>query len=202
MTSECKLFRKVKKFIRILFATFYLSSIIACGDSTQTENTTSFDTTVKVTETAKQQTSPITLNKYGFDTSYEISKEHTPFIVTAFFNPDDILDTAILIRNKLTDKDALFIKHGETEETFLIKKGKNIGTDFSDFNWVGQFEKIRKGTKIWDNVIDGEIVAEFQVPENKKITLLTDGIFVHVDEASGGGIIYYKNGKYVWLQQD
>ena len=55
---------------------------------------------------------------------------------------------------------------------------------------------------MWDNVIDGEIVGEDQVPDNKKIILPADGIFVHVDESSGGGIIYYKNGKYVWLQQD
>jgi glutamate/tyrosine decarboxylase-like PLP-dependent enzyme len=55
---------------------------------------------------------------------------------------------------------------------------------------------------VWDNVIDGEIVGEDQIPDSKKIVLPTDGIFVHVDEASGGGIIYYKKGEYVWIQQD
>ena len=41
---------------------------------------------------------------------------------------------------------------------------------------------------IWNNVIDGEIVGENQVPDNKKITLRTDGGFIHEDEGGGGGI--------------
>ena len=84
----------------------------------------------------------------------------------------------------------------------MVKNGKDFGTDFPDFNWVGQFDVVGKGTKIWDNVIDGEIVVEEQVPNSKKIILQTDGIFLHVDEASGGGIIYYKTEKYAWVQQD
>lgn len=61
---------------------------------------------------------------------------------------------------------------------------------------------VKKGTKIWNNVVDGEIVSEDQVSETQKIILATDGIFIHVSEACGGGIIYFKNGKYVWVQQE
>lgn len=188
----------MRQLLRLLF----LFSVIACVDTTETTNTTAVDTAAKVTDTRKLQTSPTVFNPYGFDTTYEISKGHQPFMLTGYFNPDDILDTAILVRHKSKSKDALFIKHGGTNKSFLLKNGKDVGFDFPDFNWVGQFEVIRKGTKVWDNVIDGEIVGEGQVPNDKKTILPTDGIFVHVDEASGGGIIYYKNGKYVWVQQD
>lgn len=188
--------------MRQIFGLLLFFAIAACGDRTQMINTTTIDTATKVTETTKQETLSATSNPFGFDMTYEVSKKHQPFMVTGYFNSDDILDTAILIRHKSSGKDALFIKHGRTDKFFILKNGKDLGFNFSDFNWVGQFEIIQKGTKIWDNVIDGEIVGEDQVLESKKITLTTDGIFVHVDEGGGGGIIYYNNGKYVWMQQD
>ena len=185
-----------------IFALLFLFSIASCGDRTQTTNNATGDTVAKETDTTKQQISSTVFNQYGFDTSYEISKEHQPFMVTGYFNPDVILDTAIIVRHKLTGKDALFIKHSGTDKSYLLKNGKDVGTDFDDFNWVGEFSVTKKGTKVWNNVIDGEIVGEDQVPDNRKFNLKTDGIWVHVDEASGGGIIYYKNGKYTWVQQD
>ncbi|MBA3674244.1 MAG: hypothetical protein H0W75_04680 [Chitinophagaceae bacterium] len=188
--------------MRQLIGLLLLLSIAACGDKTQTKTATTVDTTSNVRDTIKKVIAPVVSNPYGFDTTYEISKEHAPFMVTGYFNQDKTLDTAVLIRNKSTGKDALLIKHGGTEKSFLLKKGKDVGTDFDDFNWVGQFAVTKKGTKVWDNVIDDEIVGEDQVPESKKYILKTDGIFVHVDEASGGGIIYFTNGKYVWVQQD
>jgi hypothetical protein len=189
-------------FMRQIFGLLFLFSIVACGDRMQTASTTIVDTAAKVTDTTKQQTSPSVFNHYGFDTAYEISKEHQPFMVTGYFNADDILDTAILVRHKSTGKDALFIKHGGTNKSFLLRNGKDVGSDFDDFHWVGQFEVMKKGKKVWNNVVDGEIVGEDQVLDSKKITLMTDGIFVHEDEGGGGGIIYFKNGKYIWVQQD
>ena len=188
--------------MRQIFGLLFLFSIAACGDRTQTSTATTVDTTTKEADTIILTTSITVSNPHGFDTTYEISKEHQPFMVTGNFNPDDILDTAILVRHKLTGKDALFIKHGGTDKSFLLKKGKDVGTDFDDFNWVGQFSVTKKGTKVWNNVINDEIVGEDQIPESKKFILKTDGIFVHVDEASGGEIIYYKNGKYAWVQQE
>ena len=188
--------------MRQILALLLLFKILSCSERTQTKKTTTVDTAGIVTDTINQQTLSTVNNQYGFDSTYRFSNEDKPLIITGYFNPDSILDTAIIIRHKSTGKDALFIKHGGPDKSFLFTSGKEVGTDFNDFSWVGQFEVVKKGTKVWDNVIDDEIVNEDQVPDNKKITLPTDGIFVHVDEASGGGIIYYKNGKYVWVQQD
>jgi len=189
-------------FMRQIFGLLFLFSIAACGDRTQTTNTTTIDTAGKVTDITKQENISAASNPFGFDTTYEVSKEHQPFMVTGYFNPDDILDTAILVRHTSTGKDALFIKHGGTGKSFLLKNGKDVGSDFDDFHWVGQFEVMKKGRKVWNNVVDGEIVGDEQVSDNKKITLQNDGIFIHEDEGGGGGIIYFKNGKYVWVQQD
>ena len=188
--------------MRVILRLLLLFSLVACGDKTQKTNSPIVDTPTKVKHTIKQETSPAVSYPYGFDTAYKISIEHQPFILTGYFNSDKLLDSTILIRNKKTGKDALFIKHGGTNQSYLLKNGKDVGTSFDDFNWVGQFEIVKKGTKVWDNVINDEIVGEDQVPDNKKFFLYADGIFVHVDEASGGGIIYFKNGKYAWVQQE
>ncbi|MBS4028374.1 MAG: hypothetical protein KGZ58_07030 [Ignavibacteriales bacterium] len=188
--------------MRQILGLFFLLLIGACGDKTQSTITTKGYTTPKFTDTKMTEASLTVSNSFGFDTTYEISKNHEPFMVTGYFNEDNVLDTAILVRHKSTSKDALFIKQGGTNKTFLLKNGKDVGTDFPDYNWVGQFEVIKKGTKVWNNVIDDEIVCEDQVPDSEKFILNTDGIFVHVDEASGGGIIYFKKGKYAWVQQE
>lgn len=141
-------------------------------------------------------------NLYGYDSSYIISKTHKPYIVTGYFNSDNSLDTVIIVRNKKSGKDALLIKHSNKEEIFLIKRGNVLNSNFVDFNWVETFEKVERGTKIWNNVVNGEIVGEDQVAEKDKILLKTDAILLHVDEASGGGVLFYKNGNYHWIQQD
>jgi hypothetical protein len=136
------------------------------------------------------------------DSLYRISTTHTPYSVTGHFNEDNVVDTALLVRHTTTAKDALLIKFGGSNNTMLLRNGKDVGVDFPDFNWVGLFEVIPKGTKIWNNVMDGEIAGEDQVPEDQKILLQTDAIFVHVEEGGGGGIIYLEKGVYVWVQQD
>jgi hypothetical protein len=77
-----------------------------------------------VRDTIKHEISTAVHNPYGFDTAYEISKEHQPFLVTGYFNPDDILDTAIFIKYKSTRKDALFIKHGVYAWQAFLHQGK------------------------------------------------------------------------------
>jgi len=188
--------------MRQIFGLLLLFSLVACGDRNQITSTTNIDTTTKSIDAIKPRSFLNFSILHDFDKKYSVSKEHKPFMLTGYFNLDKLLDTAILIRHKLTGKDALFIKHGGTDKYFLLKNGKDLGSDFEDFNWVGQFEKVKKGTKIFNNVIDGEIVGEKNVPEKKKFILKTEGILLHEEEGGGGGIIYFKNGKYVWLQQD
>lgn len=85
-------------FMRQLIRLFLLLSIAACGDRTQTTTATTVDTTSNVIDTINLIPTPTSTvsNSYGFDTTYVISKEHTPFMVTGFFNQDQTLDTAIL----------------------------------------------------------------------------------------------------------
>ena len=40
------------------------------------------------------------------------------------------------------------------------------------------------------------------VKEENKIKLPNDAIFIHQAESCGGGIIYWENRKYHWIQQE
>ncbi|HSC53524.1 MAG TPA: hypothetical protein VLC98_07890 [Phnomibacter sp.] len=188
--------------MKLIFGALLLLLLAACYDQTRTGNKEDTGPSAPTIETKRNKDLGNAQQPFRFDDNFTISSSHHPYMVTGYFNPDNYLDTAILVRHKQTGKDVLFIQHGETPNTYLLLNGKQVGANFPDYNWVSQFEVVKKGTKIWNNVIDGEIVGEEQVPENKKITLQTDAIFVHVDEAGGGGIIYYQNNKYVWVQQD
>jgi hypothetical protein len=188
--------------MRLIFGMLLIILIVACADRTETKTADKVNTTYKSRDTTTLATKSNNTNLPGFGTDYMISRKHKPFLVTGYFNQDNILDTAILIRHKLSGKDALFIKHSDTAEKFLIKTGKDVGHDFDDLNWVGNFKIIQKGTKIFDAVVDGEIVGEDKVAEHNKVLLKTDAIFMHEDEGGGGGIIYFKNGRYIWVQQD
>lgn len=175
--------------MRILFVACCFIATAACSEKKVSGN-----------NTLKEQKSFATL--FGFDTGYTIAASHKPYIITGYFNDDAILDTAVIVQEKTGASEALLIKHSNTDQVFLLQNGKALGQQFNNFNWVGQFQIIPKGTKIWNNVVDGDLVGENEVPENQKITLTADGIFIHQDEACGGGIIYFKNGKYQWVQQD
>jgi hypothetical protein len=132
------------------------------------------------------------------------SDNHTPGLALSTagdFNGDGAADTASLHTSSTSQK-YLEIKHGGKGSTIVFSDGKVLGTDFGNFNWVEEMNTIPKGTVIFPNVIDDEIVSEEQVPAGLKTKLKTDAIFLHVSEASGGGIVHWKNGKYVWVQQD
>jgi hypothetical protein len=185
-----------------LFRFLFLLQLTACANNSPKTTISDSSTLTKSNTIKSQLIAENKTNAWGFDTSYSVSIKHNPFMITGYFNNDSIPDTAIIIKHSITQKDALFIKHGGNGESVIIKSGKDIGANFADFNWAEEFSIIKSGTKIWNNVVDGEIISEEEVPESQKIHLKTDAILLHVSEACGGGIIYYSNKKYLWVQQD
>lgn len=116
---------------------------------------------------------------------------------------DHVPDTVNLVQNKENKKYGLEILFGNKKVEYL-GMGKNIlGQGFDDLDWVGIFENAPKGEIYWNNVNEeGEIIGEEEVPESDKIKLPNDGVFIHKEEACGGSVIYWKNGKPEWIQQE
>ncbi len=137
----------------------------------------------------------------GLLQQYTISPNQKNNIIVGYLNNDIHPDTVLILQEKRTRKNALLIKHGNTSSYLLFKTGKELGQSFSDFNWANTFVLVKKGKQVWNNVRNGEIVSKDQVDKSRIITLKTDAIYLHENEG-GGGIIYFKDGKYVWIQQD
>ena len=114
---------------------------------------------------AKNQSDLIQRKKYFNDTSYRESIK--PLICN--FDGDEILDTISVVTHKKDNKKAILIKYGDGKSFRLLRSGKELEQNFKDFDWIFAVSIVKKGEKIWNNVIDGEIVGEDQVPENKKI---------------------------------
>ena len=132
-----------------------------------------------------------------------ISKKHKPNSISLDLDGDGLHDVVNIVQNIENQKYGLEILFGNKKLDYL-GMGKDIaGQGIDDIDWVGIFEVAPKNEIYYNNVSDdGEILTEDQVKESDKIKLPNDGIFIHQAESCGGGVIYLKNGKYEWIQQE
>lgn len=107
-------------------------------------------------------------------------------------NGDRILDKAYFktIKNKKT----ITVVDGITKEEMEIGLDKSFGEMGNDFSWV-EFWGITEDKETYENIIlNGEITG------GRKIKLIHQSIYVGKNE-DGGGIITFKDGKFIWIHQ-
>lgn len=181
--------------IRILF----LLSLIAvsCKNETKTETPTAIQK-----DTTQIATKP-EIKTEESDTIV-ISKKHKTNQILCDLDGDGKNETVEIVRSTNSDKSGLKITFGNGTRTDYFGLGHNVlEQGFDEIDWAGIFEKAPKGEIVWNNVNDeGEIMGDDEIKEEDKIKLPNDGIFIHAEESCGGGIIYLKNGKYEWIQQE
>ncbi|WP_433836396.1 hypothetical protein [Flavobacterium anhuiense] len=133
-----------------------------------------------------------------------LSTKHKTNKILCDLDGDNLEETVEIFRSTKNDKSGLKITFGNGNRTDYFGFGNDIlGQGFDEIDWAGIFEKAPKNEIYFNNVNDdGEIIGEEQVAEEDKIKLPNDGIFIHADESCGGGVIYLKNGKYEWIQQE
>ncbi len=136
-----------------------------------------------------------------------LSQTHQKNKITCDLDGDGLSETVEIVINSKSQKSGLRITFGKKGKIDILGLGEDVlGQGFDDFDWVGTFEVVPKNQKYWSNVNEeGEIMTEEEqqkIKEEDKITLINEGIYVHVSEGCGGGIIYLKNGKYQWIQQE
>ncbi len=137
----------------------------------------------------------------GIDT-ITISNKHKTSKILCDLDGDKLNETVEIVRSTKSEKSGLRIIFGNGSRTDYLGFGNDIlRQGFDEIDWVGVFEKAPKNKIYWNNV-KGEILSEDEIKEVDKIKLLNDGIFMHAEESCGGGIIYLKNGKYEWIQQE
>lgn len=106
-------------------------------------------------------------------------------------NGDKISDFAFFTNNN--GKREIFILDGKSKKKIKIGQDKSFG-DRNDFNWV----------TFWGTTDDKEtfeILTENDEIIGDTITKLTNkSIFVRKEEV-GGGVITYKDNRYIWIHQ-
>lgn len=126
--------------------------------------------------------------------SYEFKKVAT-FNLTdtliADFNGDGKLDQAVFDGKNETS--GIVITHGETSEKIKIGFGE-LFAHLTDFNWVDY----------WGLVFDSEtyeiVIEDDEIIGGKEVKLDNPAIVLRKEEV-GGGLITFKEGKYIWIHQ-
>lgn len=134
----------------------------------------------------------------------EMSKKHKSNKIICDLDGDKWNEIVEIVKSTKSGKSGLRIVFGNGKRTDYFGMGNDIlKQGFDEIDWAGIFEKAPKNETYWNTINEeGEIVSEEEIKEVDKIKLLNDGIFIHAKENCGGGIIYLKNGKYQWIQQE
>ncbi len=160
-------------------------------------------TSCKKENESQQKTERTKTEKIEKDTIV-ISKKHKINKIICDLDGDKLNETVEIVKSVNSGKSGLRIVFGNGKRTDYFGMGNYIlKQGFEDIDWAGIFEKAPKNETYWNNVNEeGEILSEEEIKESDKIKLINDGIFLHAEESCGGGIIYLKNGKYEWIQQE
>ncbi len=123
----------------------------------------------------------------------------SPNFIQGDFFGDGIEDFVVLVKDSSRVKIAI-INKGVKNEIFFIGGEKEMFHMF-DYSWIGVFKKIPAGDVLWSNYEDDFRTLE-ETPDDEKVYLNYDALYVHAIESCGGGFIFWKDDKWNWLQQE
>lgn len=129
-----------------------------------------------------------------------INDQKAPFYLRGDFFGDKTEDLVVLLKNSDGITLIGIINYGIKTKIYILG-GENDPFKISNYGWVDIFDKINPGEVLWSNYEDDYIDFK-DVPENKKIRLKYDALYMHASESCGGGFVFWKNGKFNWLQQE
>ena len=134
--------------------------------------------------------------------NYELDIQNDVFSLQGDFFNDGVLDIALLLKDSQQNKHIAFIdyKNNNTSKIVFLD-AKNTSFDIKNYNWVGYFFKVKKQETLWSNY-EEDFRAFEEVPAKERVKLEYDAIYVHAFESCGGGFIFWKDGKFKWLQQE
>jgi len=138
--------------------------------------------------------------KYPLFDKLSLNTEINPFYLKGDFFGNKKEDSVILLKNSEGETKIGFINKGIVTKTYILGN-ENDPFKMNNYSWIGIFEKVNAGEVLWSNYED-DFVEFKDVPENKKVKLNYNSLYMHAAESCGGGFVYWKNGKFNWLQQE
>jgi len=110
--------------------------------------------------------------------------------MTEDFNGDNVIDKAVFVKDNKTS--GIIIIDGKTKEK--IKLGFNLSfADSIDFNWATYWGILKDPKTVEIYFKDDEMLDSLVVLNNPSIFVMEYEV--------GGGVITFKDGKYLWIHQ-
>jgi len=119
---------------------------------------------------------------------YDFSFQMNPSHLEGDFNGDGKMDTAVLVKERLSGKVGIGIVHGTTKKVTILGAGISIGNGGDDFEWMDSWQ-------VYPKKRAAHAADQASVPH-----LRGDALLVEKTEAASA-LIYWNGKKYVWSQQ-
>jgi hypothetical protein len=170
----------------IIYFSFFI--IMANCSEIEIRNQTSQDT--KANDLTETET-----HKDTTETDYEF-KNFQPFkltdLILADFNGDSIMDSAkFVVRN---GKSGVIIFDGADSKEYVFGCGTEFSEMLDDLNWADSWGLLNDKYTFNVQVKDGELSGA------EKVYLDNPSLVISKTDV-GGGVITFKDGKFIWLNQ-
>ena len=135
----------------------------------------------------------------------ELGKEFevlgSPKFLVDDFNGDEENDIVFPVENRKTKEIGLILMNQNRYGYHQFGAGNEVA-GMTDLSWMEVIEPVKEGTEISKTLIDKETGNIIELDLTSRKTLTTMGINITVEESHGGGIIYWENNRYQWMNQE
>ncbi|BAV06285.1 hypothetical protein SAMN05421788_106351 [Filimonas lacunae] len=143
---------------------------------------------------------PEVFKSKGLDKKYGPASFLVPAYIVSDFNGDSIPDVAVLVIERSSQKKGILLIHGNTFDTFVFGAGSAFGEGDDDFKWASRWKLYTK-KKATESLLEKESGDKIG---SREVKLYRPGILVERvedDAVAAGGIIYWNDQGYIWIQQ-
>lgn len=119
---------------------------------------------------------------------YALVSHLNPFYVHGDFNGDGRVDTALLVKHKVSGKIGIAIVQAGAKSAIIVGAGRNFGNGGDDFKWMDAWHVYPRGP------------VSRGADETAPPTLRGDAIMV-IKTESASALIYWNGKGYAWYQQ-
>jgi hypothetical protein len=186
----------MKQIIAILTCLTFVLSCSRTTESTPSEiGDSATETNTHPTQSALLEMFPEYVRRTAIPDTLLIDTAHA---IYGDFNADQRDDFASIVTNRQNGfQGVLIIHNSDNPEWIVFGAGKEIN-GMRNLDWIDTFKALHKGEIVSPTLVDsltGDIIGQ---DSTKEFTLIGNGIYMHVEEGEGGGILFWTGEKYEW----
>lgn len=131
---------------------------------------------------------------------FQLHRPAAPHCIHGDFFGDGTADYAFFLKAGDGKVKLAFIDRGPELKIHILGL-EDDPFEMDNYRWAEVFEKVDPNEVLWSNYT-GDFRELSEVPENERIYLSYDALYLHAAESCGGGFVFWKDGRFQWLQQE